>query len=124
MRFGTIFRLFITLCIIACPIIVTNVCDNAAENRLYGLYALYIAIPLMIFWEVMCTDKSCSYCFMSGYCDKKQKLKNIKKIFLFIGYPKEWLNQIKENDIINCENSYYDISKYIINKFNEESEED
>lgn len=124
MRFGTIVRLFITLCIIACPIIVTNVCDNAAENGLYGIYALYIAIPFIILWEAICSDKSCSYCAMSGYCDKKQKLKNTKKIFLFIGYPKEWLNQIKENDIINCGNSYYDISKYIINKFNEESGED
>ena len=121
MRFGTIIRLFITLCIIICPIIVTNVCDDVG---LKALYTLYIAIPLMIFWEVMCSDKLCSDCAMSGYCDKKQKLKNTKKIFLFIGYPKEWLNQIKESDLINCGNSYYDISKYIINKFNEESGED
>ena len=114
MRFGTIIRLFIILCIIACPIIITNVCDNAVEKGLYGIYAIYISIPFIIFWEVMCTDKLCSDCLMSGYCDKKKKLKTIKRLLLFLGYDKEKLNTITEKDLTNCKNKYHIIYQNVI----------
>jgi len=105
MASGTFIRLLIALSIIISPFLTVYF---TGDNSFWALLFLYSFIPLIIISVDNCT---CSGCILSTRCDNKKRFNFVKNIFIFVGFDKETINNIKLT--YNVENTYKGMYHYI-----------
>ena len=105
MASGTFIRLLIALSIIISPFLTIYF---TGDNTFYALLFLYVFIPFIILWENGCT---CSNCILSNRCDERKRFNFVKNLFIFVGFDKEIINNIKLT--YDVENTYIGMYHYI-----------
>lgn len=109
MALGTFFRILLAIVIIICPFVSVYFTN---DNDLWALLTSYLFLPFLIMWENSC---DCKDCILSNYCEAETRFKFVKKVFSFIGFDEQKLNNIKYSN--NCENTYSSMINYIKHKY-------
>jgi len=105
MASGTFIRLLIGLSLFISPFLTVYF---TGDNSFWALLFLYLFIPFIISWENAC---NCSGCILSNRCDERKRFNFVKNLFIFVGFDKETINNIKLT--YNVENTYKGMYHYI-----------
>lgn len=105
MASGTFIRILIGLLILFSPFVCVYYTGNL---NYWHLLWLYIYFPMAIAWEKDCT---CSNCIFSSRCDEEKRFKFIKNLFVFVGFNKQIIDNIKLT--YDVENTYIGMYHYI-----------
>lgn len=96
--------------------------DNNRNNviAVFFVFSLIIGFTVFLVRIANCWGCKNTDCLLSVYCDLYTKIKRVKRLFVFLGYDKETVNNIAT---INYQgrNKYIDIIKITYKKLTEQN---
>jgi hypothetical protein len=100
--------------------------DGVNNKNDVNVIAVFVVLSLTIGFTVFfvrianCWDCNKTDCILSLYCDLYTKIKRVKRLFIFLGYDKEKVNNIATINY-QCHNNYIDIIEITYKKLTEQN---